>query len=99
MPTHPCTLAEPRVGGALTRMFEAAARDDGTAARLWSIQPRRLLSGQVADLLVWCSEVGMVWVLVAVLDRCCPLRRARMGHGGRGAGNCREVFLSSGRYP
>ncbi|MFJ5819083.1 O-methyltransferase [Streptomyces sp. NPDC093108] len=36
MPTHPCTLAEPRVSAALTRMFEAAARDDEIAARLWS---------------------------------------------------------------
>ncbi|MEV5686237.1 class I SAM-dependent methyltransferase [Streptomyces sp. NPDC052164] len=39
MPTHPCTLAEPRVSAALTRMFEAAARDDETAARLWGVQP------------------------------------------------------------
>uniref|UniRef100_A0AAU3GV77 Class I SAM-dependent methyltransferase n=1 Tax=Streptomyces sp. NBC_01401 TaxID=2903854 RepID=A0AAU3GV77_9ACTN len=33
MPTHTYTLAEPRVAAALTRMFEAADRDDETAER------------------------------------------------------------------
>ncbi|MFI8434004.1 O-methyltransferase [Streptomyces sp. NPDC079020] len=48
MPTQPCTLAEPRVSAALTRMFGAAARDDETAARLWSIpiDDRESLSAQ-----------------------------------------------------
>lgn len=39
MPTHPYTLAEPRVAAALTRMFEAAGRDDQTVARMANIQP------------------------------------------------------------
>ncbi|MFJ8821775.1 O-methyltransferase [Streptomyces sp. NPDC102467] len=39
MPTHPCTLEEPRVSAALTRMFEAAARDGETGARLGRDQP------------------------------------------------------------
>ncbi|MFE6932427.1 O-methyltransferase [Streptomyces sp. NPDC057699] len=33
MPTYPCTLAEPSVSAALTRMFAAAARDDESEAR------------------------------------------------------------------
>ncbi|MEW2567421.1 class I SAM-dependent methyltransferase [Streptomyces sp. NPDC047070] len=40
MPTPPYTLAEPRVSAALTRMFEAAARDDETVSRLRSDRPR-----------------------------------------------------------
>ncbi|MFF1919836.1 O-methyltransferase [Streptomyces sp. NPDC058221] len=48
MSTHRNTLAEPRVSAALTRMFEAAARDDETSARLRSTQPydRESLSAQ-----------------------------------------------------
>ncbi|WP_406147729.1 O-methyltransferase [Streptomyces sp. NBC_01012] len=38
MTTHPCTLAEPRVAAALTRMFEAADHDDETAARRPALQ-------------------------------------------------------------
>ncbi|MFE3942712.1 O-methyltransferase [Streptomyces sp. NPDC059118] len=51
MPTHPCTLAEPRVSAALTRMFEAAARDDEIAAHLWSEPEDResLTAQELAD--------------------------------------------------
>ncbi|WP_328491711.1 class I SAM-dependent methyltransferase [Streptomyces sp. NBC_00414] len=52
MPKHPYTLAEPRVSATLTRMFEAAARDDETAARLRSLQPSHresLTAQQLAD--------------------------------------------------
>jgi len=43
-----------------------------------------------SDLHVWRERSGVVWSLSAVLDRCCPLWRARMGHGSREAGS-REV--------
>lgn len=35
-----------------------------------------------SDLHVWGDRSRLAWSLGAVLDRCCPLRWAQMGHGG-----------------
>ncbi|MFI5652358.1 O-methyltransferase [Streptomyces anulatus] len=52
MTTHTHTLAEPRVRSALTRMFEAATRDDEAAARVRSVRPHdrgALTAQELAD--------------------------------------------------
>lgn len=59
MPTYPCTLAEPRVSAALNRMFEAAARDDETAARLQEVQPYEKESLTAQELADAVQEVYM----------------------------------------
>ncbi|WP_248844540.1 O-methyltransferase [Streptomyces anulatus] len=52
MTTHTHTLAEPRLRSALTRMFEAATRDDEAAARVRSLRPHdrgALTAQELAD--------------------------------------------------
>lgn len=59
MPTHPCTLAEPRVSAALTRMFAAAARDDEAAARLGGGLPHDRSSLSAQELADAAQEIYM----------------------------------------
>lgn len=52
MTTHTHALAEPRLRSALTRMFEAATRDDEAAARVRSLRPHdrgALTAQELAD--------------------------------------------------
>ncbi|MFH8469362.1 O-methyltransferase [Streptomyces sp. NPDC017991] len=59
MPTPPYTLAEPRVSAALTRMFEAAARDDETASRPTSDRPYDQGSRTAQELADAAQEIYM----------------------------------------
>ncbi|MGW6010562.1 O-methyltransferase [Streptomyces sp. NPDC055210] len=59
MPTPPYTLAEPRVSAALTRMFEAAARDDETVSRLRSGRPQDWGSRTPQELADAAQEIYM----------------------------------------
>ncbi|WP_404196670.1 O-methyltransferase [Streptomyces tauricus] len=59
MPTYPYTLAEPRVSAALTRMFEAAARDDETVSRLRSDRSHDLESRTAQELADAAQEIYM----------------------------------------
>ncbi|MFE1797154.1 O-methyltransferase [Streptomyces sp. NPDC059517] len=59
MTTPPYTLAEPRVSTALTRMFEAAARDDETVSRLRSDRPQDWGSRTPQELADAAQEIYM----------------------------------------
>ncbi len=59
MPTYPYTLAEPRVSAALTRMFEAAARDDEAVSRLRSDRSHDLESRTAQELADAAQEIYM----------------------------------------
>ncbi|MFF5566335.1 O-methyltransferase [Streptomyces sp. NPDC012623] len=59
MPTHHNTLADPGVSAALTRMFEASARDDETAARVWSGRPHDRGAARAQELADAAQEIYM----------------------------------------